>query len=724
MLELTYRDELAVIVIDDPGEPVNTLKRELADELAGILDQLEACETLRGVVLISGKPDGFVAGADLEMLEAVRTAAQASELSRLSQGLHQRIADLAVPTVAAIHGPCLGGGLELALAFDQRVASDCDTTRLGLPEVQLGLLPGGGGTQRLPHLVGILTALDLLLTGRQVRGRRAVQMGLVDELVPATHLLSRALELAASALRDQPARRPVGRLLSRTGLSHLLLGANAFGRWLLFRRVHRHTLEKTRGNYPAPEHILGAVRLGLQKGREAGLEAESKSFGELTVSPESRQLVKLFFATNQLKKDPGVEETEVRPSAVGAVGLLGGGLMGAGIAFITAVRTEVQVHIKDRDRRSVDGALARVDRLLAARVERGRMTSEARSSVRGRITGGVDLDGFVELDVVIEAVYEELALKRELLEQIETLGNPDQIFASNTSAIPITDIALHARRPERVIGMHYFSPVEQMPLLEIVRTAKTDPQVVATCVELGKRQGKTVVVVGDGPGFYTSRALAPYLNEAAWLLTEGVPIEHIDWALLDFGFPVGPIHLLDEVGIDVGEKVGRLLHEAFGDRLRLPEAMGRLLGDQRLGKKNLHGFYRYDDKPRNRGKIVDSTVYRVLGVFPSTQMAPGAIAERCVLQMVNEAARCLEENILRSPRDGDIAAVFGLGFPPFLGGPFRYVDRLGPAQVVARLRQLASVHGSRFEPAAILARRAECGQPFYPARETGSPADS
>lgn len=711
-LTVEYRDDVAIIVIDDPDEPVNTLGHELAAELTDILDALEQRQSLRGVVLISGKPNGFVAGADLDMLRAVRREADASALSKLSQSLSQRISDIRVPTVAAIHGPCLGGGLELALAFDLRVATDSEATRLGLPEVQLGLLPGGGGTQRLPRLVGVLAALDLLLTGRQIRGRRAVQIGLVDALVEPDGLLERALALVSNG--GGRAHRPASSWFNRAGLAHVLLTSNPIGRRWLFQRVRGQTLAKTKGCYPAPEQIIEVVRIGLAQGESSGLEAEAIAFGRLAVSPQSRQLVNLFFAANELKKDPGLEDTTVAPSELKRVGVLGGGLMGAGIAFIAAVRNELPVHIKDRDQRGVDGALARVQRLLDARVARGRMSADEKSAVLRRVTGSVDYAGFADLDIVIEAVFEELALKREMLQQVEAVGASSPIFASNTSAIPIADIAKLAEHPERVIGMHYFSPVEQMPLLEIVRGEATHPEVVATCVQFGKQQGKTVVVVGDGPGFYTSRTLAPYLNEAAWLLTEGVPIEHIDWALQRAGFPVGPIHLLDEIGIDVGEKVGRLLHEAFGDRLRVPDAMGRLIADGRLGRKSGRGFYRYHDKPRHGGKIVDSDVYPVLRVFPAAQIPPDQIAERCVLQMVNEAARCLEEGILRCPRDGDVAAIFGLGFPPFHGGPFRHVDTLGAAHVVDRLRHYATVLGARFEPAPSLVRQAESGEPFYP----------
>jgi 3-hydroxyacyl-CoA dehydrogenase/enoyl-CoA hydratase/3-hydroxybutyryl-CoA epimerase len=328
-----------------------------------------------------------------------------------------------------------------------------------------------------------------------------------------------------------------------------------------------------------------------------------------------------------------------------------------------------------------------------------------------RVAPTTDSSGFRDASLIVEAVFEDLELKRSVLRDVEAHAHPEAIFASNTSSIPIARIAEKARHPERVIGMHYFSPVHKMPLLEIIVTDKTAPWVTATCVAFGKRQGKTVIVVGDGVGFYTSRVLAPYLNEAAFLLSEGVDVKRIDEALVGFGFPVGPLTLLDEVGIDVGYKVGSIMHEAFGERMQLPSGMERLYADQRFGRKNQRGFYRYDAKHKGE-KAVDENVYAALGVRPELEKTANEIALRCVLQMVNEAAYCLAEGVLRSARDGDIGAVFGLGFPPFLGGPFRYVDAIGVAEVVRRLERYERQFGSRFRPAPLLEGMAQKNERF------------
>ena len=609
--------------------------------------------------------------------------------------------------------------MELALAADGRVASNDRATRLGVPEVQLGLLPGGGGTQRLPRLVGLAPALRLLLTGRQLGADEALALGLVDAVVDQERLLETAVERGLSMRglhrrADRPlVSSPVASPFNRRGFLQLLVARNPIGRQLLFARVHRQTMAKTRGNYPAPERIIEVVRKGLEQGISAGFAAEARAFGELVVSPQSRQLVHMFFATRELARDTGVDEpqsdAQMQTRDVEAVGLLGAGLMGVGIAYLCAARAGTRVSIRERDQESLDEGMQRLRDLVDGRVRRGRMTSGEAEIVLGRVTGSLDFTALGSASLIIEAVFEDRDLKRQLLAEVEALNQERLIFASNTSSIPITEIAAGAKRPANVIGMHYFSPADRMPLLEVVVTEQTAPGVTATCVAYGKRQGKTVIVVRDGAGFYTSRILAPYLNEAARLLTEGVAIERLDGALVDFGFPVGPLSLLDDVGIDVGYKVSGVLGRAFGPRFQPPAGLQKLLDEGSLGKKSGCGFYVYGDRSRR----VNDVIYALLGAQPTDQAEAIPIAERCVLQMVNEAARCLESGVLRCPRDGDIGAVFGLGFPPFLGGPFRYADALGASHLVGRLEHFAEIHGERYQPAGILSGLAERGESFY-----------
>lgn len=713
-------DGVFVLRMDVPGEAVNTLKASFAEDFGRLFDEVERDRACRAVVFTSGKKTGFIAGADISMLQGVRTERDASELSRAGQRAMDRIATFRVPVVAAIHGPALGGGLEVAMACHARVASDDPKTKLGLPEVQLGLLPGAGGTQRLPRLVPIQTALDLLLTGKQIDAKKGKKLGLVDEVVPQAILLEvackRALALAEERGDRAPSAEPKGpRRQGAQALQEAALTKTPLGRGFLFDQARKALMSKTRGNYPAPERILEVVQRGLEKGFAAGLEAEASAFGELVVSPQAAQLMSIFFATNALKKDRGTDDASATPREVHKIGMLGAGLMGAGIAYVTATTARTAVRLKDKDAAGLARGLSHVRGLVEGRVKRKRVTAREADELLARVTGTSGYDGMRDAEVVIEAVFEDLALKHRVLRDVERECGRETIFASNTSSIPIARIAEASAHPETVIGMHYFSPVDKMPLLEIIVTPKTAPWVTATCVELGKKQGKTVIVVNDGVGFYTSRILGPLMNEAAFVLSEGVKVEDIDDALMDFGFPVGPITLLDEVGIDVAEKVGHIVHEAFGDRMRPPPGFEKLIADGRQGRKNGRGFYRYDAKARKKGakKEVDATVYDVLGLRPTKEMPKDEIAQRCALAFVNEACLCFGEGILRSARDGDIGAIFGLGFPPFRGGPFRYVDTVGAREIVRRLERLRDRYGNRFAPAPVLLEMAKGGKTFH-----------
>lgn len=712
-LRIERRDDgVAVLWMDDPTESVNTLKADFGEEFARVFTELEGDDAVKAVVFTSAKKD-FVVGANIEMLQRAKTAAEAAELSRAGQEAVSRIERFAKPVVAAIHGSCLGGGLELAMACRERVASDDRRTKLGQPEVQLGLLPGAGGTQRLPRLVGVQQALDLMMTGRNVAARKAKRLGLVDEVVPQAILVDvgaeRALRLASEKPRKEKPVERLKHLLSKDELQELALADNPVGRKVLFDQARKQLRKKTRGNYPAPERILDVVRVGLAEGFERGLEAEREAFGELVVSPEAEALMSVFFATTALKKDRGVDDPSVESRPIRRVGMLGAGLMGGGIAYVTASVAGIPVRLKDKDDEGVLRGLKYVRGLLDERVKKKRLDRIEADRQMTLVTGTTDYRGFHECDVVVEAVFEDLDLKHRVLRETEEACGDETIFASNTSSIPITRIAEASKHPETVIGMHYFSPVHKMPLLEIIVTEKTAPWVTATCVELGKKQGKTVIVVGDGVGFYTTRILAPFMNEAAHILGEGVPIEAIDSALVSWGFPVGPIKLTDEVGIDVGAKVGKIMIDAFGDRMRVPEGLDQLVADERYGRKNERGFYRYDGK---KGEV-DETVYRVLGVTPDREMPADEIAKRCALVMVNEAALCFQEGILRSARDGDIGAIFGLGFPPFRGGPFRWVDTMGAAAVVRDLERFRDRYGKRFEPAPLLVAMAKDRRSFH-----------
>jgi 3-hydroxyacyl-CoA dehydrogenase/enoyl-CoA hydratase/3-hydroxybutyryl-CoA epimerase len=697
-------DNVAVVTIDVPDEKMNTLKAEFGVQVRGILKQIRENKAIRGVVFISGKPDNFIAGADINMIARAKNAQEAEDLARQGQQIMAEIYSLPIPVIAAIHGACLGGGLELALACHSRICTDDAKTILGLPEVQLGLLPGSGGTQRLPRLVGVSTALEMILSGKQLRPRQALKAGLVDDVVPHSILLEAAVE---QALKD--------RVTSRHLPVRERILAGPLGRSLLFNWVGKKTEQKTKGNYPATRRILDVIETGLSQGASSGYAAEAKAFGELAMTPESRALRSIFFASTEVKKDPGSDATS---APLQSVGVLGGGLMGGGIAYVTASKAALPVRIKDINPKGINHALQYSWQLLDQKVKRRHIKSGERDRQLALISGTTDYRGFQHRDVVIEAVFESLELKQQMVAEVEQFCAPHTIFASNTSSLPIGDIAAHAARPEQVIGLHFFSPVEKMPLVEVIPHAGTSPQTVATVVKLAKKLGKTPVVVADKAGFYVNRILAPYINEAMRLLSEGEKIEHVDNALVKFGFPVGPIQLLDEVGIDTGTKIIPVLEASYGERFSPPaNIVSAILNDDRKGRKNGRGFYLYAAKGRKSKKQVDPSVYGLIHASGEGKLSAQQCAERCVMMMLNEAARCFDEQVIKGARDGDIGAVFGIGFPPFLGGPFRYMDDLGTSEVVAILQRLATQYGPRFTPCDALLRMAERGQTFWPATE-------
>jgi 3-hydroxyacyl-CoA dehydrogenase/enoyl-CoA hydratase/3-hydroxybutyryl-CoA epimerase len=710
-LTTDVRDGIAVLTLDVPNAPVNTFARAVREEFAAAIDRLEQDENIRAAVVRSAKPDVWVAGADIEEILAIETSSQAEALSRDGHALLERLEKLRTPVVAAINGVCLGGGLEAALACAYRIATDTPKTAFGLPEVQLGLIPGAGGTQRLPRLVGLEAALDMILTGRNIRARKALQMGLVHELVHPAILddiaMDRAKSLADGTLkRDAPS--------GPHGARHLLLDENRVGRALVLRQARERIVARTRGHYPAPLAALDVIATGYAQGTDRGYREEARLFGELAVSEVSRQLVFLFFATTALKKDPGVPEPAPAPAPIRKIGILGAGFMGAGIASIAAQQGTL-IRLKDADPGRVGKGLAAAREVLRDRLTKKQITRQQLDDYMSLIGGTVDYSGFRNVDLVIEAVFEDLGVKQAVLKETEGVTRPDAIFASNTSTIPIARLASVSLRPQRVIGMHFFSPVPKMPLLEVIVTPDTSREVTTTVVGYGKTLGKTVIVVNDAPGFFANRILAPYINEAGILLDEGLAIEAVDRALVEFGFPVGPITLIDEVGLDIAGKSGAIMLEAFGSRMAPSQSLTRVVAAGRTGRKGKKGFYTYDENGKKRG--VDPSVYELLPAGAGRiEMPADEIQRRCVLAMVNEAARCLQEGILRCSRDGDVGAVFGIGFPPFRGGPFRYVDSLGAERVVRALEGLNTDRAPRFAPAQLLIEMAREGRRFYPER--------
>lgn len=703
---------IAHLVMDVVGDTMNTLKAEFGEQVADVLAEIKSDSSIAGIVLCSGKKDSFVAGADINMINDCKTKAEVVALASQGHMVFSQLEQLNIPVVAAINGACLGGGLELAMACHARICSDNPKTALGLPEVQLGLLPGGGGTQRLPKLVGVQKALDMMLTGKQLRPKQALKAGLVNDVVPNSVLIATAEKMALAGNFKQVEK-------FKLSLVNKFLEGTSIGRSVVYKQATKSVISKTKGNYPAPIKIINCVKTGMEQSPEKGFKIEAKYFSELVMSPESAQLRNLFFATTEMKKEQGV--ADVIPNKVTKVGVLGGGLMGGGIAFVTATKANIPARIKDIGHQGISHALKYSYDLLNRKVKRRFMRSSEMQKQMSMITGCIDYSGFKGIDLVVEAVFENLALKQNMVVEIEQHTKASTIFASNTSSLPISNIAAKAERPENVIGLHYFSPVDKMPLVEIIPHKGTSDQTISTTVAFAKKQGKTPIVVKDKAGFYVNRILAPYMNEAAILLLAGEPIDKLDKALVNFGFPVGPMQLLDEVGIDVGAKIGPILQADLGERFAPPAAFDKLLDDGRLGKKANKGFYLYGKYVKKglkrvfkqKGKQVDESIYALLNVNPVGNLSANEIAKRCTYMMLNEAARCVDEGIVRNARDGDIGAIFGIGFPPFLGGPLRYIDNIGASVLVAQLTQWAEQHGERYTPCEALVIMAENGTRYY-----------
>ncbi len=711
---LQVDDGLARIRFDDPDRGANVLTERVMRRLAELVQEVEEgakAGTIRGLLIESGKAKSFIVGADIDAIGQVESPDEGALAARLGQAIFLEVESLPIPTAAAIHGSCMGGGTELALACRYRLASDDPKTRIGLPEVMLGILPAWGGTTRLPRLIGLRGALDLILTGKTVDGKKGKRMGLVDAVLPAPIFDEAAVDFLRA--RMEGGDIPTG---ARRGVGARLLEDTPLGRGLIFSQARKQVMSRTGGHYPAPLRILQVMASSAGRSLARGFELEAEAAGELLASTVSKHLVHIYHLREGARKGTGVSG-EAHPLPVQELAVVGAGVMGGGIAELAA-RNGLRVRLKDIRHEAVGEALEHARSLFDRRVERKRMTRLQADQGMERISGGVEYTGFGSVEVVVEAVVERMEVKQSVLREVEERVPERCILTTNTSTLSVSEMAAPLARPERFVGMHFFNPVDRMPLVEVIRGERSSDEAVAAIYALALTLDKVPVVVKDGPGFLVNRILGPYLNEAGHLLAEGSTIREIDGAAKAFGMPMGPLRLIDEVGIDVMRHAGEVLYKAFGDRVAPAEPLIRLGETGRLGKKGKEGFYRYGSgSGKRKGKEqVDETIYPLLNLPTPSGSGPHSekeIRARLVLSMINEASRILEEGLVGSAGEVDLAMIMGTGFPPFRGGLLRFADEVHPTTLLERLNELTRSVGPRFTPAPLVERLAREDVTFY-----------
>ncbi len=699
------RDSRGVVTVtlDVAGSPVNVFNEQVFAELRDVVEELEH-KPPRVVVFRSGKASGFLAGAEVHQIRRLESADHVRAVLTAGQELFVRIERLPCPTIAVIHGVCLGGGLEFALACRYRIARADSGTKLGLPEVQLGIIPGWGGTQRLPRLVGVRRALSMILEGSTLAAEKAAKVGLVDVSVPPNTFEAGVNQFIEDRLAGRSVRR------SARGLAGAILDGTWPGRKVVFSLARRKAA--TRGlHYPAVGAAIRAVGAGLGGPRDTGFATEREEFVGVIFTPAARNLIDIFLHREKARKRATWVHDDVRPRSVKRVAVLGAGTMGAGIAQLLVVNG-IQVALKDVNAELVAAGTAKVAALTREAVAKGVLSREEGEAAIQRVTPTFADEAIAGADLAIEAVVERLDVKRTVFRELAERLGPSAVLATNTSALSVSRIAEATPQPERVAGLHFFNPVHRMPLVEVVRGTSTCDEAIATLVELVRKLGKVPVVVADSPGFLVNRILFPYLDEAVRLVITGSRARDVDGEAERFGMPMGPLELLDQIGIDIAADVAKTFAALSADVGPTPARFAEMVKDGAIGKKAGRGFYEYRD-----GIRTGSTRWAVSAkTRPTLRHAPGERSEvqcRLIHPMINEAAKCLEAGIVAEAWALDLAMVMGTGFAPFRGGPLHCADALGPARVVRELESLRAQHGARFEPCAMLRSLAAEGHGFF-----------
>jgi len=711
-IQLTVQNNIATLTFDLPGEKVNKLSSPVMLELKNHLEKLKS-STYDFVIFKSAKPKIFIAGADIEEIRQLKTPESVREAVGGGQSIINMIEDLPMPTMALINGACAGGGCELVLSCDYRIASDDSATRIGLPETQLGILPGFGGCVRLPRVVGLQAALDVILAGKLLNAKKALKIGLVDYVVHPNLLETFAEKEIAKIIKDGKHKRR--KTFKAKGLVNVLLEGLLKG--VVFSQAKKATLKLTKGHYPAPIEALEVIRQTYgSSNREASLEVEREHFIKCALTDVSKSLIHVFYLTEMVKKSSGVADKNVKARTIKSLGVLGAGTMGGGIAYVAADKG-IQVRVKDISHEANTKALKHAYDLWKKLVKKKVIDSYQFMQKTSLVSTGLDFAGFKNLDITVEAIVEDMGIKQKVIGQTAEQMRSDAIIVTNTSSLSVTEMSKGHPRPEFFAGMHFFSPVHKMPLVEVIRGEKSSDETIATVFELSKKMGKMPVVVKDGPGFLVNRLLLPYMAEAAFLLAEGMDIQTVDKAYIyEFGMPMGPFELMDSVGLDVCVKVLKIFKKAYPDRVEIAPIMEKLeTNKKRLGQKTGLGFYQYDESGRKTQ--VDESIYTELGLGARTNpFTTQECIERGVFAMINECCLALDQDrIVETPHEVDLAMIMGTGFPPFRGGLLKYADSVGCKYVEEKLTQYAASRNAshRLSPSAKLKQRAQSGQPFY-----------
>lgn len=692
---LKKENGVATLTFDLPGEKINKLSAPVLIELDALLDELAGQADIKLLVIESAKPGIFIAGADIEEIRGLREIGDAENKVKRGQDVLGKIEKMPFKSLAVINGACMGGGTELILCCTYRAAIDNKKTQIGLPEVNLGIFPGFGGTQRLPKIVGLVQALKIITSGKPVDANKAEKIGLVDIAIPEGYMGEQLPQFINKILGNKVERKNRETMFEKVGL----------GRSYIYKKTKEEIIKNTKGQYPAPEKAVEVIeRTYKTTPLEEGLQIERQEFAKLAVTDTSKNLIQVFYTSEAMKKDTGVG-TKLETKDIKNAALLGAGVMGGGIAW-AFTNKDITIRMKDVNWDAIGVGFKHVAGIYADLKKKGKARDGEIDNKMNKLSGTLDFSGFDNADIIVEAIVENMDVKHKVLAETETHIEDDAILASNTSSLSITKLAAPLAKPERFIGMHFFNPVNRMPLVEVIPGAKTDDKTIAAVFALAKKLGKTPVKVGDCAGFLVNRILLPYMNEAVLMLEEGVSIEQADKVIYKFGMPMGPFTLADEVGIDVCYKVAKILKDAYGERVKLSELLRVIYEDKKLlGKKSGKGFYIHN----GRDKTVNPEVVRNNNANISDQ----EIIDRSMLIMINEAAMCLEEGIISSPQYLDMAMIMGTGFPPFRGGLCRYADTFGIDRVVARLKEFEAKHGLRFKPANLLVKMAENNEKFY-----------